>query len=134
MQTQHISTILVSLSDRDQELQKKIERAKANANTSDDPAFWQEDLAYWQGRLAEIAEARQALFDAMREKQLVENIWHTNLFCYNLTMENKNIFVVYQDNTEFGTILIAAYFDESKAKEKAAERADYSFECVEICE
>lgn len=74
MQTQHISTILVSLSDRDQELQKKIERAKANVNTSGDPAFWQEDLAYWQGRLAEIAEARQALFDAMHEKQLVENI------------------------------------------------------------
>ena len=49
-------------------------------------------------------------------------------------MENKIIFVVYQDNIEFGTILIAPYFDESKAKEKAAERADYSFECVEICE
>lgn len=89
MQTQHISTILVSLSDRDQELQKKIERAKANINTSGDPAFWREDLAYWQGRLAEIAEARQALFDAIHEKQLVENIWRTNLFCYNLTMENN---------------------------------------------
>lgn len=49
-------------------------------------------------------------------------------------MENKNIFVVYQNNTKFGTILIAAYFDEWKAKEKAAERADYFYDCVEICE
>lgn len=49
-------------------------------------------------------------------------------------MEQKHIFVVYNENPEFGTIMIAAFFNEAKAKEKADERGDYYFERVEICE
>jgi hypothetical protein len=48
-------------------------------------------------------------------------------------MEQKHIFVVYMDNVEFGTIMIGAFFNEAKAKEKADESNDYCFECVKIC-
>lgn len=65
MNTRHTATILHSLSDRAQELQKKINHSKEQIETSDNRAFWIDDLGYWENRLKEVEEARKAFLETV---------------------------------------------------------------------
>ena len=47
-------------------------------------------------------------------------------------MNQRRIFVVYEENPEFGTIIVAAYFDESLAKNHADSGTDYYYETAAI--
>jgi hypothetical protein len=62
MKKQHVLTILVSLSDRAEELQKNINRANESLEAGRDPEFWLNDREYWENRMKEVEEAREAVF------------------------------------------------------------------------
>lgn len=62
MKKQHILAILVSLSDRADEIKKKINRANESLEAGRDPEFWLDDRAYWENRMKEVEDAREAIY------------------------------------------------------------------------
>ncbi len=62
MKKQHIIVILVSLDNRAEELQKKINRANESLEAGRDPEFWLDDRAYWENRMKEVEDAREAIY------------------------------------------------------------------------
>ncbi len=62
MKKQHILIILVSLSDRADEIKKKINHANRNLKAGRDPEFWLNDRAYWENRMKEVEDAREAVY------------------------------------------------------------------------
>lgn len=61
MKEQHILTILVSLGNRTEEVQKKINLANECLEAGRNPEFWLDDRAYWENRMKEVEEAREAV-------------------------------------------------------------------------
>ena len=61
MKKQHILTILASLSDRADEIKKKINHANRNLKAGRDPEIWLNDREYWEDQMKEVEEAREAI-------------------------------------------------------------------------
>jgi hypothetical protein len=57
-----IVTLLHSLSDRAKCVQGKIDHANENLNAVRYPEFWLNERTFWENRLKEVEEAREAIY------------------------------------------------------------------------